>query len=701
MTVGVSARCAARQCPGLVDRDGFCRKWGHECLPDAPPIEREEQPEQRERHWERTGEHPWEQAVLLPATRVRDPLDALQPGPVAPSARVCVTCARPARETEGFCENCGTAYSFWPPLEPGSLVNGRYLVKGCVGYGGVGWVFLARDRIMDDAWRVLKGLRNPDDKAAADAFFGERRTLISHNHRRIVAILDVVPGEHAAGGPYLVMEYIPGGTLEDARGRPGTPRVPKAVNIVQALGFGDQILDAFEFLHERGLLYCDLKPENVMRVPAVQNHDPDPIRLIDFGAVRRIDDRVNPPWYTPGFVAPEVVQDGPRGTGVRSDLYTVGRTLIALTLTDDTGGMETRFPSEERLLARVTGANLPSEVYLRLLDRATAPDADHRFASAAEMREQLQGVLRQLRAEDTGEPEPARSTVFSPSACAFALHVDQRDLDLAGLLRQLPMPLVNRSDPAAAFLASLGPDSEEVLAQLREAPGPSDGVFFRTVRAHLAVAVAASTERSSIRAHRAETEIARAEKLLADRPENHQDWALWWHRGLIALVAGRATDARRQFDQAFGWLPGEVSARLAYAVAAELCGDVAAATEHYGGVWAADRGVVAAGYGYARCLLTTGADGLGAVERAARVVEQLPVSDDRTAAELDTIGFAVGHFGDRLPAGGRMFGVEMTGAALGTAFEQRCRRLAARTSDRRLRVRLVDAANRLRPVSWW
>ncbi|GAA2500538.1 putative serine/threonine-protein kinase [Winogradskya humida] len=699
----MSGRCAARQCPGVVDRDGFCRKWGHECTPDAPLVKEaeEELPPQRERHWERTSEYPWEQAVLLPATRVRDPLDALQPGPVAPSARVCAKCAKPVRETEGFCENCGTGYSFWPPLEPGSLVNGRYLIEGCLGYGGVGWVFLARDRTMDNAWRVLKGLRNPDDKAAAEAFFGERRTLISHNHRRIVAILDVVAGEHAAGGPYLVMEYIPGGTLEDARGRPGTPRVPKAVNIVQALGFGDQILDAFEFLHERGLLYCDLKPENVMRVPAVQNHDPDPIKLIDFGAVRRIDDRVNPPWYTPGLVAPEVEQRGPWGTGVRSDLYSVGRTLLALTLTDDTAGLPTRFPAGQRLLGRVAGAKLPSEVYLRFLDRATAPDPGHRFASAAEMREQLQGVRRQLRAAATGEPEPARSTVFSPSACAFALHVDHRALDLTGLLRQLPMPLVNRSDPAAAFLASLGPDSEEVLTQLREAPGPSDGVFFRTVRAHLAVAVAASTDRSSIRAHRAGAEIAQAEELLADRPEEHQDWALWWHRGLIALAAGRAGDARRQFDQAFGWVPGEVSARLAYAVAAELCDDVATATEHYGGVWAADRGVVAAGYGYARCLLATAADGLDAVGRAARVVEQLPASDDRTAAELDTIRFTLGHFGDRLPAEGAMFGVAMTGDALGAAFEQRCRRLAARTSDRRHRVRLVDAANRLRPVSWW
>lgn len=673
--------CAARRCPGDVDSDGFCRKWGHHCAPPALV----------ERHWERAGQRPWESAVVLPATTARDPLEAL-PKAVSADDRRCARCRRAVSRSEGYCEHCGTRYSFRPPLEPGTLVAGRYLVSGVLGYGGVGWVFLAHDREMDQAWRVLKGLRNPDDKAAAEAFLGERRALINHKHQRIVAILNVVPADQAAGGPYLVMEFIPGGTLEEARADTALPHARRAVDLVQALGYGDQILDAFEFLHGNGLLYCDLKPANVMRVPPSQQQDRDPIKLIDFGAVRRVDDRVNPPWGTPGLQAPEVDELGARGLGVRSDLYTVGRTLMALTLTDDTGSLASRFPAGQPLRGR---PGLPAEVYLRFLDRATARDPARRFATAGAMREQLQGVLRQVRSAATGEPEPARSALFSPSACAFALHVGHRPPDLEGLLRQLPMPLVNRADPAAAFLASLGPDPDEVLAQLREAPGPSDGVFFRTVRAHLALALA-----SPDREH-AEIELAR--ELLGARPEEHHDWALWWHRGLIALVAGDARNARQEFDQAFGWLPGEVSARLAYAVAAELCGDLPAATEHYRGVWAVDRGVVAAGYGLARCLLTaaTGPTGLADTVRAARVVERLPDSDEKVAAELDTIQLALGPFADRLPAEGTVFGVPLTAGRLGAAFERRCRLLASRTGDRRRRVRLVDAANRLRPESWW
>jgi serine/threonine-protein kinase PknG len=690
--------CQTLHCPGEVDRDGYCRRWGHECAgPPAATAVEPAAPVVSQRHWALTDTRPWEQARVLPRTLVRSPRAAMPAGPVAAHARRCGNCRQPVTEIDGYCTNCGTRYSFRPPLAAGEVVAGRYLINGCLGYGGVGWVFLARDQSMDQAWSVLKGLRNPADRDAAEAFLGERSALINHKHQRIVAILDVVAADQAAGGPYLVMEFIPGGTLEEARSL--GPQDPTAVDVVQALGFADQILDAFEFLHGRGLLYCDLKPDNVMRVPLSQVHDQDPIKLIDFGAVRRIDDHVTPPWGTPGLQAPEVETLGPQGTSIRSDLYTVGRTLMALTLTDRTSLLESRFPPGQDLLDRV---ELP-EVYLRFLNRATALDPDHRFGSATEMRMQLQGVLRQLRAADTGEPEPGRSTVFSPSACAFALHVGHRRLDVAGLLRQLPTPLVNRADPAAAFLASLGPDSDEVLAQLGHAPGPSDGAFFRTVRAHLAVALIAADDRAAGRRQQAEEEIKLAKKLLADRPQQHYDWALWWHRGLIALVEGHAEDARHEFDQAFSWLPGEVSARLAYAVAAELCGDIPAATEHYEGIWATDPGVVAAGYGLARCVLSTAddRDGLADTVRAAGVVAGLPDSDEKTAAELEIIHFAVRHFADRMPARGQMFDVALTPADLGAAFEQRSLRLAARTASRRRRVELVDAANRLRPVSWF
>ena len=58
----------------------------------------------------------------------------------------------------GFCPQDGTPYSFAPPLAEGSLVAGQYEVRGALAHGGLGWIYLAVDRNVDDRWVVLKGV---------------------------------------------------------------------------------------------------------------------------------------------------------------------------------------------------------------------------------------------------------------------------------------------------------------------------------------------------------------------------------------------------------------------------------------------------------------------------------------------------------------------------------------------------------------
>ena len=72
---------------------------------------------------------------------------------------------RPGR-TEGFCPNCRKPFSFTPKLAPGDLVGGQYEVVGCLAHGGLGWIYLARDRNVSDRWVVLKGLLNSGDADA-------------------------------------------------------------------------------------------------------------------------------------------------------------------------------------------------------------------------------------------------------------------------------------------------------------------------------------------------------------------------------------------------------------------------------------------------------------------------------------------------------------------------------------------------------
>ena len=155
-----------------------------------------------------------------------------------------------------------------------------------------------------------------------------------------------------------------------------------------------EILPAMGYLHSIGLCYNDLKPENIMVTE-------EQLKLIDLGAVSRINS-FGYLYGTPGYQAPEIVRTGPT---VASDIYTVGRTLAALTLNLRTrnGRYVDGLPEEDPVLAKY-------DSFGRLLRRAIDPDPRRRFASAEEMSSQLLGVLREVVAEDTGTPRPACPT---------------------------------------------------------------------------------------------------------------------------------------------------------------------------------------------------------------------------------------------------------------------------------------------------
>ncbi|MFG2564599.1 tetratricopeptide repeat protein [Streptomyces sp. NPDC048567] len=309
---------------------------------------------------------------------------------------------RPGR-TEGFCTKCGHPYSFVPKLEAGDVVHGQYEVAGCLAHGGLGWVYLAVDKAVSDRWVVLKGLLDTGDQDAMAAAISERRFLAEIEHSNIVRIYNFVEHLDQRTGSldgYIVMEYVGGKSLKEIANERRTAAGKRdPLPVEQACAFGIEALEALGHLHSRNLLYCDFKVDN-----AIQTEDQ--LKLIDMGAVRRMDDEESAIYGTVGYQAPEVAEVGP---SVASDLYTVARTLAVLTF--DFQGYTNVFvdslPDPDNIEVFRS-----YESFYRLLVRATDPDPARRFASAAEMAEQLTGVLREVVSLQSGRPRPALSTLF-------------------------------------------------------------------------------------------------------------------------------------------------------------------------------------------------------------------------------------------------------------------------------------------------
>jgi serine/threonine-protein kinase PknG len=475
--------------------------------------------------------------VDMPTVDERDPLDAVVVDPEVPERRRrCARCdqevgrtrgPRPAR-TEGFCPYCGSRYSFIPKLRAADLVAGQYLVAGCLAHGGLGWIYLAQDQNLDGAWVVLKGLLDSGDQAATAAALAEKRFLTQVRHSNIVRIYNFV--QHNDDG-YIVMEYIGGLSLRDLwlRHREETG---EALGVQQAIGYVLGILPALEYLHDHDLLFCDFKPDNVL-------HTTDHVTLIDLGGVRRTDDDVSDLYGTVGYQAPEA---SPERVSVASDLYTVGRTLASLTL--DVAG----FQDEKRY-----GKKLPPlqdvavfqryEPFHRFLQKATSAKPSRRFQSAAEMGEQLHGVLRQVVALDGGTPVAALSTQFSAELGASADSIRWQFL---------PVPAVDPADPAAGVLAAaalLGADQRGAL--LRSTP--------RSPESSLSLARFAIDD----------GDFEAASRELGSEEARSSGWrAAWWH-GALYLAQERAAEARPYFAAVARDLPGELAPKLALAACFE------------------------------------------------------------------------------------------------------------------------------------
>jgi serine/threonine-protein kinase PknG len=479
--------------------------------------------------------------TTVPPIPAIDAAAAVLHDPVVPEdRRYCPSCGNPvgrSREgrpgrTEGFCPQCRNPFSFAPKLKAGDVVNGQYEVAGCLAHGGLGWIYLAWDVPLNRRAVVLKGLLNAGDQDAYEAAQKEREFLARVAYPSIVSVYNFVRYE---GAEYIVMEYV-GGTslksiLKDRMRANGGRYDPIPVD--QAIAYILEILPAFQYLHDLGLLYCDFKPDNMIQVG-------DDVKLIDLGAVRLITDMTSSIYGTVGYQAPEVAQAGP---SIASDIYTIGRTLAVLIM--EFRGYQTTYATSLPTVAE-TPIFADHDSLYRLLSKACAPDPADRFQSADEMRVQLLGVLREIVAAAQADValHSSASVLFgSPEITADTLD-----------WTHLPPLRVDPGDRMATWLSSVSvPTPAERLQALEQAPA-------QTAEVKLAYA------RAALEAGRRELTDGVVASMLREDP---WEWRAVWLSGLSALAAGDPRAARAAFNAVYGQVPGELAPKLALAVACE------------------------------------------------------------------------------------------------------------------------------------
>ena len=489
------------------------------------------------------------------------------------------------------------------PARTGTRRRGgdQYEVRGALAHGGMGWIYLAVDHNVSDRWVVLKGLLHADQAEAQEVAVAEREILAELSHPSIVRIYNFIHDDWATSpshGGYIVMEYVGGPSLRDVRrAAPG-----RVLPVEKAIAYVLEVLQALSYLHSVGLVYNDLKPENIMLTE-------DHVKLIDMGAVSGVGDYGHI-YGTPASRRPR----SPRRAPPSPPTCTVGRTSPrSSSACRWSTTLRRRIPPPSSRCSAVRLA-VPLHPALHQRRPGHAVPQRHRHGRAAHgrtprsprpaYRRAAPGVLAGVLTQRS-----TFGTLYAVEPTDFLVDGHARDTTLTGaeLVDALPVPLMESSDPASRILAAtshLRRTADDTLLDLYSdkdsEASESIGVIMSLTRAYLEIG-----------------DLAAAEALLDENSHRRRsEWRLVWYDGVIALLKGDPVGAYPKFQQVLSAMPGENGPKLALAATAELILDVcpegdrnrwARSSEHfYRTVWSVDRSVISSAFGLARQLQRRG-----------------------------------------------------------------------------------------------
>ncbi|WP_153556826.1 serine/threonine-protein kinase [Roseimaritima sediminicola] len=328
----------------------------------------------------------WDRANRAFASRAQSTVDEIAP-PLAAANRFRITADDSPQWTEAMARQLLAA-----PSHPEMLGRlGRYEVERLLGAGGMGIVFKAFDTELNRP--VAIKLLSPHlarSRSARERFAREARAAAGIVDDHVVPIHNV---ESDAESPYLVMQYVAGGSLQDRLNRDAN------LDLCEILRIGLQTARGLAAAHAQGLIHRDVKPSNVLL-----DEDVSRAMLTDFGLARADDDQqLTQTGFHPGtpqYMSPEQV----RGEALdgRSDLFSLGCLLHALC----TGEPPFRGKGSFATLRMVADADAPSirdqrpalprwleRIVLRLLEKQPGD----RFQSATQVADLLESCLAHVR----------------------------------------------------------------------------------------------------------------------------------------------------------------------------------------------------------------------------------------------------------------------------------------------------------------
>jgi serine/threonine protein kinase len=269
-------------------------------------------------------------------------------------------------------------------------------ITGKIGEGSMATVYVAQDKRLK-VRRAVKVLAPHlvGSEQIRTRFTQEAQTMAGLNHTNVVSVLDV---DLDASPPFIVMEYIVGGSLRN-RIDLGGPLPPR-----QACTAVADVLSALEAAHGAGILHRDIKPENLLITAQ------GTVKVSDFG-IAHVEDaghsftKTGAVLGTVGFMSPEQ-QRSAKGLTPQADLYAVGATLYAAVAGDKPVGLHVRQALESAL------TKVP-ETFHSWLTQACALAPGDRFESATEMKIALQKICDSLP-EDPDDASPLVMDIPTP-----------------------------------------------------------------------------------------------------------------------------------------------------------------------------------------------------------------------------------------------------------------------------------------------